>query len=248
MGDKEKNNVNVEESVIGHMIEKKTNNKGTRYLVFALALLGVLYIIKLIASFFIIGISAIGGSQDNISDIDNYDKAKIIENNYADMNSLFLIFPDDTRDIKKGEYSLDTKTDAITTRGHIILDAYYDEDKYLSEVNRISEISYDLKDVWEGEEEHKVQKIRYDETMYNYPAYIACDGYRGGYEYALIDNDNNRIIYVHFSYPNLEEMKNYSDYLKVDKESYKQLEKSSKENFTIYAYKFHENSTTECSY
>lgn len=176
-----------------------------------------------------------GGNHEEASDISNYDKAKIVENNWDDMDSIFLIFPDDTTKIKEGNFNSDVKSDMISSYGYIILEALYEENDYLSEVKRISDISYDLKNVNWGKEEHKVQNIKYDDTMYNYPAYIASDGYCSGYEYALLDEESNRIIYIHLSYPDLDELKDYSEYLKVDKESYNQLKKTSKENFTIYA-------------
>ena len=182
------------------------------------------------------------------SGIDNYDKAQIVKDNWDDMDSLFLIFPDDISKIKNGKFASNIKSDLISSYGYIILEAYYEETDYLLEVNRLSEISYDLKNYYLGKEEHKVQKIKYEDDMYNYPAYITSDGYCGGYEYALIDDNNNRVIYIHLSYPVLDEIQEFSDYLKIDKDSYSNLKETSKENFTIYAYKFHKGSTAECSY
>ena len=230
------------------MSENKTSKKGTKVLILVVALLGGIYAIRMTVAFLILAIGFLGGNHEEASDIANYDKTKIVENNWDDMDSLFLIFPDDTSKIKKGNFNSDVKSDMISSYGYIILEAFYEENDYLSEVKRISDISYDLKNVNWGKEERKEQNIKYDDTMYNYPAYIASDGYCGGYEYALLDEDKNRIIYIHLSYPDLDELEDFSDYLKVDKESYKRLEKTSKENFTIYAYKFHEGSTTECDY
>ena len=46
----------------------------------------------------------------------------------------------------------------ISSYGYIILEAFYEENDYLSEVKRISDISYDLKNVNWGKEEHKVHE------------------------------------------------------------------------------------------
>ena len=68
---------------------------------------------------------------------------------------------------KNGKFASNIKTDLISSYGYIILEAYYEETDYLLEVNRLSEISYDLKNYYLGKEEHKVQKIKYDDDMYN---------------------------------------------------------------------------------
>ena len=226
--------------------KNKTNQKHGRGIIFLLVL-GCILSIGVVASYFVTTVGA-KSSSEPISGIENYDKQKIVQDNYSDMDSLFLIFPDDTEKIVNGDYISNTKTNLIDTQGYIILDAYYEEDDYLSEVERISGISYDLKDVWKGKEDHIVQEVRYDDAMYKYPAYIASDGYCGGYEYALADKENNRIIYVHLSYPNVDALKDYSDFLKNDAGSYKKQESTSKENFTIYAHEFREGYIAECSY
>ena len=77
----------------------------------------------------------------------------------------------------------------------------------------------------------------YDEDMYNYPAYIAIDGYCHNYEYALIDEANNRIIYVLLGYPNPDVLSEYSDYLKSDPSAYDLGNSTTLERFCIYSAK-----------
>lgn len=216
-----------------------------------IAIVLIVISVRFIIAALMVGGTAVADSikpHEETTGIENYDKSQIVKDNYADMDSVFLIFPDSLSKVTKGDFISNIKSDMISSYGYIILEACYEEADFSEEVERISGISYNLKDVWRGKEEHKIQEIKYDDTMYNYPAYITSDGYCGGYEYALVDKENNRIIYIHLSYSSLGELQNYSDYLKVDKESYKRLEKTSKDNFTIYAYKFREGSTTECSY
>ena len=78
----------------------------------------------------------------------------------------------------------------------------------------------------------------YDETMYNYPAYIASDGHGHAYEYALLDEDNDTIIYVALSYPKYVDLSDYEDYLKTDPDAYEDNGTSTLENFTIYYHRF----------
>ena len=81
----------------------------------------------------------------------------------------------------------------------------------------------------------------YDEESYNYPAYIASDGQSSVYEYALLDDDDNKIVYVYLSYPdsliNGGHLVKYKDYLLKDLSSYV-FEGNTLERFSIYYYNF----------
>ena len=89
-----------------------------------------------------------------------------------------------------------------------------------------------------GDSDYHTEKILYDTEMYNYPAYISIDGYDTVYEYALIDEENNRIIYALLSYPRLTDLVKYQEYLKKDKLSYKTDDGSTLEKFSIYSFSF----------
>ena len=56
--------------------------------------------------------------------------------------------------------------------------------------------------------------------MYNYPAIIASDGYSDAYEYALLDEKSDTIIYAALSYPEFYRMSKYKDYLKKSRSEY----------------------------
>ena len=83
------------------MPENKASKKGTKVLILVVALLGGIYAIRMTVAFLILTIGFLGGNHEEASDIANYDKTKIVENNWSDMDSLFLIFPDDTSKIKR---------------------------------------------------------------------------------------------------------------------------------------------------
>ena len=74
----------------------------------------------------------------------------------------------------------------------------------------------------------------YDEESYPYPAYITLDGFDSTYEYALLDEEAHRIIYLYISYPSMTNL-NYAKYLKKNPLSYTQ---SGLESYTLYHHTF----------
>ena len=76
--------------------------------------------------------------------------------------------------------------------------------------------------------------ILYDPHSYAYPAYIATDGFGSTYEYALIDREGSRIIYVFGTYVMPDQFP-YKDYLKKDLSGYK---KDALQGFTVYNHSF----------
>lgn len=170
--------------------------------------------------------------------IENYDKAAFVTENGDEFDSHLFLFPDDTDDIKNAEYSQLIKDGLLDTSGYVFLKAEYDRDDYEAEVKRLSgvECTVTYKDT-RGNSGSHTEKVRYDEESYNYPAYVADDGFDYGYEYALLDDANNTIIYVALNFPDYDKLIKYSDYLKKDPGDY-DIKGNSLENFTIYAYKF----------
>ena len=79
---------------------------------------------------------------------------------------------------------------------------------------------------------------------------MSSDGYSSVYEYALIDNDNKRIIYVLLSYPNIandEAETVQKDYLKKDLNAYDLKNGSTLERFSIYSFGFSKGIWSEYS-
>ena len=76
--------------------------------------------------------------------------------------------------------------------------------------------------------------MKYDDKFYPFPAYITNDGFGSTYEYALIDRDGGRIIYVYGAYviPNSFP---YKDCLKTDLSAYIA---DSLKAFTVYNHSF----------
>lgn len=164
--------------------------------------------------------------------IESYDKAQIIERYSDDLDSKFLIFPENTQKTIYANYESKLKTGLFDTDGYFILEAEYDEDEFNNELNRLAKISYELSD----EGMTVTNEIKYDNSMYNYPAYIAIDGYDYVYEYALTDEKNHKIVYIILSYPKYTDLQDYTEYLKKDMDDYNLKNKTVLENFSIYAH------------
>ena len=173
--------------------------------------------------------------------IDNYDKEYLLEKYGGDINSSLLVFPDNTSGMISAEYECFLKTGLLDTDGDILLAAAYSDEKYSQEVERLSQISCTIYDTIKDDSDYHISHILYDDESYNYPAYIAIDGQSHAYEYALLDEDNNRIVYVYLAYPadaiNGGHLVKCRDYLKKDLSSYIELD-STIDRFSIYYFSF----------
>ncbi len=156
--------------------------------------------------------------------VENYDKAKILEQYGGDITELF-IFPDDTTTITKPTFVSSFKIGLFDTFGYMILQGTYDTEDYEAEVMRLSEIECTVTDITLG--------IKYDEESYALPAYVTVDGFRHEYEYALLDEKNHTITYILLCYPDYDDLHEYVEYLKLDANAYN-LE-DSWEQFSIYS-------------
>ena len=165
---------------------------------------------------------------------EGYDKAQIVADFGSEMNSGFFIFPDDPDKAVQKEYSYSTKTGLFDTDGYFILKAVYSDEDFKAEEERLSEISCEIN----FKDSSHTNYIMYDDVSYNYPAYVANDGYDHAYEYALLDEENDTIIYVSLSYPQNTDLSGFEDYLKKDPDAYDQHNVSTLENFTIYYFRF----------
>ncbi len=180
--------------------------------------LAIFIISRLVLVFGILGIGFFDYSIpfQKTTGIENYDKFEIVEKYSGDMDSSFMVFPDSTENCADTEYASSIKTGLFDSDGYIILTAKYEEDDFEKELERLGNISCEVS----TGNKTVVNKIKYDETAYNYPAYIASDGYDYVYEYALIDRANSTIIYVLLSYPEYVDLDDYTDYLKKDADAY----------------------------
>lgn len=215
------------------VLGKIANNKKATVII--IVFIGAVFVVVaryIIGMMFLLGVLALDYVKPlkHIEGVQNYDKAYLEEQFSGDMTSHFFLFPDDLDKTEDANFWYEYKTGLLDTDGSFFLTADYSDEEFANEIKRISEVTCTVND----DVEDHTQAVRYDEQMYNYPAYIAIDGYTHNYEYALIDEDNDRIIYVLLGYPDYKELSEYKDYLKVDPTEY-DIKGSSLERFCIYA-------------
>ena len=112
-----------------------------------------------------------------------------------DIQSGLFIFPaSDTIGMTKETYSYRCEPSFLTNDYEILLVAAYTESAYATEVARLSNLTAN----WDG----KTQHILAAESGFSYPAYVAAFT-EDGSEYALLDENTHRVIYVyrHFLTP-----------------------------------------------
>lgn len=109
-----------------------------------------------------------------------------------EIHGTLKIFPDSLDGLEAEEYYYKCTEGILDSKCQIYLHCKMTEEKYNSEKERLSKIS----DTYEGE----TQEIMYDTDNFNYPAYVTVYKFDGGYEYALLDEERNRIYYIHLRF------------------------------------------------
>lgn len=70
----------------------------------------------------------------------------------------------------------------------IYLSCTYDTETYQKEVERLSQINYEMNGA--------IKSIKYEEDIFAYPAYVSMYQWESCYEYALVDAEEQKIVYV----------------------------------------------------
>lgn len=154
--------------------------------------------------------------------IEFYDKNYYINEYGGDLDSNLSIFPDDKSKFINAEFESSFQTSLFDSDGYIILRTKYNKEDYNYEVNRIKSLSMLIKDDCRHNASVYENKIKYDDTSYDHPAYVTIDGFGYTYEYALFDENEFEITYIYLSYPNKDNLK-YKEYLKIDKSEYSKM-------------------------
>jgi len=237
---------------VNGLLEKIIKKKGfalaVKISLIGLLVIAIKYIIIVCITLGVIFLELIGIEHVNKSGLESYDKQAILEKYESDLNSGLETFPDNTDKILDGEYAFHLKYGILDSDAYIIMKAHYSHEDYLQEEKRLSEIKCTIVNSRINQLSKKEEIIdtvnsciKYDNSMYKYPAYIASDGYDDVYEYALMDAENDTIIYVFLSYPEYLNLSKYKDYTKPRKKDYK--ENDSFNDFTIYYHTFDNGAT-----
>lgn len=146
---------------------------------------------------------------------DSYNKTDIIDRYSGDLDSDLSVFPDEI-DTERAEFTADFASNLFDTDGSMILSCEYDDAGFSEEIGRLKSLSKTIESSGESVTNHAL----YDEETYPYPAYITIDGFGNTYEYALIDQEHCRIIYIYLAYPDAKTLSKYQDYVKLDLSAY----------------------------
>ena len=162
-----------------------------------------------------------------------YNKKHIVDNYHGILNTGLYTFPDQILSSEDNtSYHAYVTNELIDDRTTIFLDCVYDVEAFNKEIQRIKSISVTIT----FNDNYFTNHIKYDTSSYNYPAYIAIDGFSGNYEYALIKEQKHEIIYLYFETVASKQIKDYSEYMKKDTTVYKNT--STTKSFTIYNHTF----------
>lgn len=167
------------------------------------------------------------------TDVTQYEKSYYLENYGGDLDSDLSIFPDkitDDMEVKCFESSL--TTGLFDTDGYIVLEYTLDEADFHKEIVRLSQLEKDIEN-YDGKV--YTNQVMYVEDEYAYPAYITIDGYTNTFEYALIDEENYRIICVYLAYIDIANFK-YDEYLKTEQSCYEDYDNL--DEFSMYTHTF----------
>ena len=218
------------------VLRKMVNNKTFTITVIVLVAVLFLIVLKYIVGMILVMVMLLASyaqPMTHTEGVENYDKQQLVEEFSADMTSNFFLFPDDLEKAEDADFVYEYKTGLLDTDGWFFLTARYSDEAFEAEIERLSEVTCTI----EAKDLNVTQEVMYDEDMYNYPAYIAIDGYCHNYEYALIDEADNRVIYVLLGYPDPDALSEYSDYLKSDQSAYDLGNSTTLERFCIYSAK-----------
>jgi len=128
---------------------------------------------------------------DNISDYKS--RNEIVDKAQENIHSLLLTFPEEQPGSMHIEKYMYRESTGIFASTYEILLAYtLNDTDFEKEKERIQEIELETGDT--------KQSVVYTEDGFNYPAYVTAFESEMVYEYALIDEENNRIICVFCQY------------------------------------------------
>lgn len=168
------------------------------------------------------------------SDITEYDKTVILDRFGGDLDSNLSIFPDGiAEDAKVQLFETEFQSGLFDTDGKCILVCRYQEDQLQKEIERLSSLEMDIVNL--GGKERYTNPIRYDESSYRWPAYVANAGFGNTYEYALVNEEFNEIAYLYLAYPDPNHFP-YPEYLLLDVSAYE--EENTWDAFSMYNHSF----------
>ncbi len=122
----------------------------------------------------------------------NTDVSKYMDKSEFSGKGNLLIFPDKVNEGEVLDYYYWNRGGVFDDDYQIYLVCKYDEDKFHDEVSRLTNISVTYKS--------DTHTINNNTTDYKFNAYETINNWDYGYEYALVDEANRTIYYVHLEF------------------------------------------------
>lgn len=153
-----------------------------------------------------------------------------VENEGLGRNCGLNIFPESLEKTQnENYYYFYQSTNLSLDKTIIYLEATYDTVGFQEEIARLSEIKCDYN--LNGEKVTK--QIVYDEELFEYPPYIATYCSDLSYEYALIKQEESKIVYIYANQINFKDILP-ENYIPVEKQKESLYEGNSMDNINIY--------------
>ena len=135
-------------------------------------------------------------STNQASEYGNWDGH--IDRERESMESGLFLFPEDISSAKDSDYFYYCGIDYHSISQYLIYAAVtYPEDTYKKEVERIANTKCKVQLSASDAGDTVTNSVEYTKKLFVYPAYIAIYASNLSYEYALLDEENHRIIYVY---------------------------------------------------
>ena len=201
--DLNKNEINIEDRQTKGIVSYGKKIKKIILGTVIVALISVVAYIMIIVAF--ISAPFFFYDKNETTNISDYREFDTIHNEEQCMWSFLYVFPEKINNpdkVKSYYYYCDNKG-LFDNDYQMYLESEFSEDEFKEEVKRLSEI----KVKYEGDE----NSIVYNNNDFKYPAYVAIKDKDCTYEYALVDDENNRVMYVYTRFM-------YESDIKFDKE------------------------------
>lgn len=155
-----------------------------------------------------------------------------IDSEGENIESGLYIFPEQIDMAKDSQYYYYCSNHNSSLSEYLIYaEVTYTKEDYLKEQERISNIKCEVK--LSPEEGEITNNVLYSEELFMYPAYIAIYASNLSYEYALLNEKEQKIIYI---YSQLKDANNIlpTEYLPLECQGMDMYEKNSWNNTNIY--------------
>lgn len=204
-----------------------------RSLVVVSCIIGAMLIYIIVVYGWLFGIGAaknIWGDSYETKDIKEYMKFNHIQAERVEIRSNLDIFPKSIENETSGYsyyYYCDDKG-LLDNKYQMYLEKIYSQQEFEIEKERLARIETNING--------NTQKVKYNEKDFKFPAYVAIYADDFTYEYALIDEESKKIIYVYTRFMNEKDIEFDKVYLPINFEKDMEPKEPYEKGFNIYSF------------